>query len=263
MFFSKMKTMSKLNRIQSGGREVLSTADITNLIIDLQEAEKKLTRSEFYAVSLLFYELKKYRANVEMDLYSYREEASIIIGAFNRIAPYEKYLKMVRGETQFYRDELKLLLEEHETKSDSLLNCIRGKNSNLNKYFLEKEKDIEDLLVELANSQRANGDEYIDYLTQNCPFLKKERATVFFGVLVSFMKYGKNKSFDMMDSLFTKWIENLNGAEEAYCLSTHISFFCGILFANGVITEEESEQLSKKYLNKQAQHISKFMNNKL
>lgn len=40
MFFSKMKTMSKLNRIQSGGREVLSTADITNLIIDLQEAEK-------------------------------------------------------------------------------------------------------------------------------------------------------------------------------------------------------------------------------
>lgn len=253
--FSGLKAMKKVEKIKAGGKELLSIADITNLIINLPDAKRNLSSNQFSAVHSLFQYLQKCRTNMELDLTGYYEEAAIIIGIFNQIAPYEKYSGMEQTEALFFMNGIKPLLDELKPRSEALLNSIKVSCPELNKYFSLKTQDIELLLTEMVNSRKAKeDDDYINYLMQNCHFLKREHATAFYGVLIANALYGKNKALDLMDQLFLKWInsethESINRLmeERIYDPQSKIAFFCGVLFPNGVVTKEESDRLSKTY----------------
>lgn len=268
---SGLKAMKKLGRMKSGGKEFLSIADITNLIINLPNAKKNLSNDQFSAVYTLFRCLQKCRTNMELDLSGYYEESAIIIGIFNRIAPYEKYSGMEKTEALFFINEMKPLLDELKTQSDALLNGIKESCPELNKYFISQEKDIETQLIEIVNDQKTKEDEdYINYLIQHVPFLKREHATAFHGVLIANHLYGKEKALDLMDQLFMKWINfeisessDKTLEESMYDPRTKIPFLCGALFPNGVVTKEESDHLSKYYTDLWMQYIMKSQKNSI
>ena len=95
---------------------------------------------------------------------------------------------------------------------------------------------------------------------QNCLFLKREDATAFYGILIAYSLYGKNKALDLMDQLFLKWInskalESINRPmEESIYDPQKMAFLCGVLFSNGVVTKEESDRLAKTYTDLWIQH---------
>lgn len=264
--FSGLKAMKKVEKIKAGGKELLSIADITNLIINLPDAKRNLSSNQFSAVHSLFQCLQKCRTNMELDLTGYYEEAAIIIGIFNQIAPYEKYSGMEQTEALFFMNGIKPLLDELKPRSEALLNSIKVSCPELNKYFSLKTQDIELLLTEMVNSRKAKeDDDYINYLMQNCHFLNREHATAFYGVLIANALYGKNKALDLMDQLFLKWInsethESINRPmeERIYDPQSKIAFFCGVLFPNGVVTKEESDRLSKTYTDLWIQHTMRL-----
>lgn len=256
---SGVNAIRKLQKIKAGGREFLSIADITNLIVNLQDAKRNLSHEQFSAVYSVFQCLMKCRTKLEFDLYGYYEQATIIIGVFNQIAPYEKYSGMEKTEALFFMDGIMPILEDLKPKSEALLSGLIANNPELKKFFSFKDQDIEVFLTGLVNGRKEKGnDKYIDYMIQNCHYLKKEHATAFCGVLVANDLYGKDTALDLMDKLFMKWInsetvESIHGPVEGW-MSHTIAFLCGVLYPNEIVTKDESDQLSEYYSDLWMQH---------
>lgn len=249
--FSAMDAAQKVAKLQSGGKEELSISGITNIIINLGDAKRNLTQHQYNAVFALYKALDKCHSKLEMDLGGYYEQAAIIIGIFNQVAPYEKYSGMEKTEAAFFFSSIKSSLDELQPKSKDLLSKILQNNPELNEYFPQEEKDIELYLLELANKQKSKNDDYVSYIMKSCPSIAKNHATMFIGLLAANERYGKEKTLELTDRLFEKWIttESLTGFIE-------IPFLCGALYSNGVVTKEESSLLSKKYSNLQLMHAS-------
>lgn len=265
--FSGIRAIRTMAKIKSGGKGALSLADISMLIISLQDARRNLLKDEFKAVELLFQCLQKCHSKMELDLAAYYEQAAVIIGLFNQIAPYEKYSGMEKTEALFFMNDIRPILEELNPKSEALLNSIIATNPELSKYLLSKEADPEFMLLDLVNRHRtADDDDYINYLMQNCHFLKKEHATAFYGILIVNHLYGKEKALNIMDKLFMKWInletiDNTSKPIEERIYNNpqnYIPFFCGVLLPNGVVTKEESDQLSRIYTDLCEKHTAKL-----
>ena len=123
------------------------------------------------------------------------------------------------------------------------------------RYLTTIEKDAEEQLVELATKYwTKEDDDYIIYLMQNCHCLTKEHAKAFCGILATNHFYGKDQALSLMDGLFMKWINSgtIDGIvqpmnERLPDSFTEICFLCGALVPNGIVTKEESNQLSEKY----------------
>lgn len=133
--FSGMRALNRLKKIKSGGKEPLSIADITNLIINLPDASKNLSKEQYNAVYALFQALGRCRSEMILDMDGYSKEAIKIIGIFNRIAPYEMYSGMDKTEAIFFMNGINPLLEEMMPQSQELLNSIKAVNPQLKKYF--------------------------------------------------------------------------------------------------------------------------------
>lgn len=254
-FLSGVAAVRKIAKMRSGSRESLSIADITNLIINLPDAKKNLPQNQFDAVYSLYKTLQKCRTSMSMDLTGYYEEAVIIINIFNEIAPYEKYSGMEKTEALFFMDGVGALLDDMKPRSTALLKQLKTINPELNRYLATIEKDAEEQLVELATKcWTKEDDDYITYLMQNCHYLTKEHAKAFCGILATNHFYGKDQALSSMDGLFMKWINSgtIDGIvqpmnERLLDSFTEISFLCGALVPNGIVTKEESDQLSEKY----------------
>jgi hypothetical protein len=86
---------------------------------------------------------------------------------------------------------------------------------------------------------------------------------MFEGVLVAYLLYGKKKALELADRLFIKWI-NAGADNDAQKLKEEICYdpkmkipwFCGALYPNGVVTKEESNELSKKYSDMLMRHLA-------
>lgn len=259
---SGISTMRKIGKLKAGGKEKLSIADITNCIINLREGKRNLPGHQFNAVYAVYKTLQKCRTALEMDLDGYYEQAAIIIGIFNQVAPYEKYSGMETTEALFFADGVKPLLNELKPRSEALLNSMRAANPELNKYFPEEGIDIEGYLTELAKENLTKDNDYTSYIMENCPFLKQEYAIMFEGILVANLMYGKEKALELADQLFKKWIYAeaetgvLKSKEEMiYDPKMQIPWFCGALYPNGIVTKEESDKLSEKYGNLLVQQL--------
>ena len=97
-----------------GGTAELSIAQITYLIINLQDAQQNLTGQQFAEVYSIFQEMQRYTAKIKMDFNGYLDTAVKIIRRFDEVAPYEKY----SGNDE---DECALMMEDiRSNKSDNI-----------------------------------------------------------------------------------------------------------------------------------------------
>lgn len=88
---SGIQAMIAVQKLKKGKTARLSVSQITNLIINLPDAQRELTKQQFNEVCSLYFELNKCRTKHQVDLYSYYDIAVDIIKRFDNIAPYEKY----------------------------------------------------------------------------------------------------------------------------------------------------------------------------
>lgn len=96
--------------IRSGGRARLSTAHITQVIVDMDEAKRSLSEGEFEEVGKLYADLCRCDDELDIGLGDYAKAAVQLIKLFDSLAPYEKYC----GEGG--RELLRLLPEIRELR---------------------------------------------------------------------------------------------------------------------------------------------------
>lgn len=206
-FFSDMKAMKDISRIKSGGSAKLSISQITCLITNMPDAQKNLSKEEFNAVYALYKEMRGCKTKVQMDMDGYLNTALKIIKRFDAIAPYEKYSGGNESEFAFMMEDLR--------KTDE------------NSVFLDKEAL-----------------EYADYLVNSTdglitPYYAQELVKVIY----HYHNYGKRSALNEFDSLAQRIINENVEAKAIFIISN----MAGILYPNGVLSKDESENISKKY----------------
>lgn len=88
---SSIQAMSAAQKIAQGGIAKLSIAQITDLIINLQDAQRNTSPEQFRAIYNLYREHQKCKTKTPHNYQSYVDAAIKIIKKFDAIAPYEKY----------------------------------------------------------------------------------------------------------------------------------------------------------------------------
>lgn len=90
-FISGINAHNAMKRIRAGKTAKLSIAQITNLIINLPDAQKNLNKEEFRNVYSIYLGLCKVKQKIKMNCDKYLDTAIWIIKKFDAYAPYEKY----------------------------------------------------------------------------------------------------------------------------------------------------------------------------
>ena len=88
---SGIQAMKAAQTIAHGGVAKLSIAQIPNLIINLQDAQRNLPPDQFRAIWNLFREHQRCKTKQPHNYKCYVDTAIRIIKKFDVIAPYEKY----------------------------------------------------------------------------------------------------------------------------------------------------------------------------
>lgn len=265
--FSGMSALARLSKIKSGGTAKLSFSEITSLIVNLQDAKKNLPADQYRCVLGIFQALHEMKTKMRMDLLGYYTNATVIIGLFNRVAPYEYYSGLEKHEAVFFMDFIEQKIDTFSSPIEVLLSSIREDNPYLDLYLQEEEMDIEIYalyLYEIVKSQSIESQEELEtYVEHLCSIdftpITREHAMCFCGILAAHQKFGKSKALRVADKLFRKWIEELPSKDtpqqaEGTATSSlpgytlmEISTLCGALYPNGVVSKTESEQLSATY----------------
>lgn len=91
-FIADIQAASAVQKIKDGKSMAnLSIAQITVLIVNMQDAKKNLSKQKFEEVYAYYEELRKCVRKMPIDLYMYYELSSMIVLGFDSIAPYELY----------------------------------------------------------------------------------------------------------------------------------------------------------------------------
>jgi hypothetical protein len=215
-FFADIQAIKGVTRIKSGGTAKLSISQITCLITNMPDARKNLSNSEFEAVYALYKELRKCNTKMEMDTDGYVDTAVKIIKKFDEIAPYEKYSGGNELEFSFMMDDIR------EFPDESNIFSVQKRKEIV---FDEEDKKYMDYIMEQSSGQ-VNQDDARDIMR----------------VIYYSHEYGKAEALKEFDIVINRIIEN-NGIDALY----KVSFLSGLLCPNGVVTKEESDELSNKY----------------
>lgn len=215
-FIADIKAMKDVARIKSGGTAKLSMSQITCLITNMPDAQKHLSGPEFESVYALYKEFRKCNTKMEMDQYGYVDTAVKIIKKFDAIAPYEKYSGGNELEFSFMMDD------------------IRGTSNESEIFDMQKRKEI----VFDEEDQK-----YMNYIVeQSFGQVNQDDAHEIMRVIHYYHEYGKTEALKEFDIVANKLIER-TGLDALF----KISFMSGLLYPNGVLTKEESDELGKKY----------------
>lgn len=213
-FFSDMKAISSVQKIKNGGMAKLSISQITGLLINLPDAKKNLPVNKFNQIYKLFNDLRTCNTKIEMNREVYLQQAIDIIKRFDAIAPYEKYSG------------------GNETEFSFLMNDIRSEN--------RVDNSVDD---ELINNEKVA---YAKQLVQQSnEVIALEDARKFVDILFLYSVYGKNDTLIAFDG----FIDNIVKKYGAIHSIVIVSFFMGALNANGVITQNELDSMSKNFTN--------------
>lgn len=212
-----VRALKCISVIKSGRTSKLSLSQITGLITNMSDAKKNLSLEDFNIIYDLFKEMRTCNTKIEMDMAGYLETSRKIIMKFDKIAPYEKYSGGNEIEISFMMDDIRNM----ETPIDDIQSIMENLQN-------EEEKEYIRIMVD-----RSNG------------IINIQDATNFMGILKCYQKYGKNKALKEFDNLANKYIHEIGGA----IVMGKISFMAGMLYPNGIVSKNESDELSKKYLN--------------
>jgi len=207
-FFSDLKGMMGVQRIKTGGTANLSIAQITGLIVNMPDAQRKLTKDEFDAVYALYKELRKCKTKMKLDLSGYTETAVKIIKMFDKYAPYEKYSGGNELEFSFLMDDIR--------------------------------DDIEDSVPEKEFSEEEK--EYIQYLINEGTFDEEDAKSALM-IIKCYYDCGKKRAMDLFDAVALDMIKKYGPLRSVF----KVSYLSGIMVPNGVLSKEESDKLSNEY----------------
>ncbi|WP_298734561.1 hypothetical protein [uncultured Subdoligranulum sp.] len=227
--FEDLKAIFEIKKIKSGKVGKLSISQIVNLIINLQDAQKNLDREKYNDLQTLFYKFRKCNTKYPMNAEEYVSCCKKIICMFEKIAPYEKYSGGNEIETSFIMQDFR----DSKSIKDSIQN------------FLE-------VLVDEHENQ-SDSEEYIQYIVKNAKELSEinisyKNAKLFQGVLIANQLYGTDIALMYFNWLLQYWVKNnTKTLDETENIIDTISFLCGVLAANKLVTIEESDDIRNKY----------------
>lgn len=219
--FSDFQAISELKKLKKGKTASLSMSQIVCVITNMSDAKRNLPLEQYKDVYALFQEYRKCNTKLSITIDGYMDIAVKIIKTFDKIAPYEKYSGGNELEFSFMMQDIR--------------NEINEKNI---------QRELFDLVDMFGNSN----DDYINYLVENGKGLSKEHAKAFVGISITFERHGREEALRR----FRLYIDYLiNSAGENFGLDFQlrwsVSFLCGLLAANNIITNDESDSLSKHY----------------
>lgn len=214
-----VRAMNDVQKIKKGGTAKLSISQITCLITNMPDAHKNLSSEEFNKVYELYKQMRKCNTKLLLDVNGYLDTAEKIIREFDKIAPYEKYSGGNEIEFSFLMEDIREA--PNEENSPSAQRCAEI-------IFDDEDRKYIKYIVEQAHGQVTIDD-----------------AQSIMKVLYCFHENGKTEALKKFDMLANKIIKE-NPPVNAL---TKISFLSGLLYPNGVLSKEESDNLSKKYSN--------------
>jgi len=222
-FFADIKAMKDVQLIMAGGTAKLSISQITSHITNLPDARKRLSKEEYESVYALFKELRKCDTKIEMDFFGYVETVKEIILKYDAIAPYEKYSGGNELEFSLMMDDLR-----KESSQPDLFEMLNFKEIVFNDEARKYMKSI------IENSSAS----------MIIP-VSQEEAENIMKVIYHYHDYGKEVALREFDSVARKIIEREGIGVVALM---KIGYLSGILNTNGVLTIEESDEFSEKYI---------------
>lgn len=208
--FNDIIAVINIQKLKTGKIVPLSVSQIAGVLINLPDAQKKLSVEQFNEIYSLFKELRKCKDKKRMTLEGYYNTAINIIKKFNVIAPYENYSG---GDIE----EIALLMEEINAKT-----FVNEENFS---YTSEELK-------------------YANYIVSNSKgMVSDEEVKEFIKIIRSYMEEGKEKALERFDLL----VESLINSGDLFKATTQMSFYLGILNSNEIISEIEMKNLINKY----------------
>ncbi len=104
---SDISAIKKVEQIKNGGRASISVSSITNMIINLPDANRTLSKDDFDKVYALYKKMRKCKTSIDMDINGYYETAINILREFDKIVPCESYLGMEPFEANLLMCEIR------------------------------------------------------------------------------------------------------------------------------------------------------------
>lgn len=213
---SDILAIKDVSRIKAGGVANLSISQIANLITNLPDAKKKLTKEQYDAVYALYKEFRSCTTKMPMHLKGYTDTVFKMIKRYDAIAPYEKFGGGNETEFAFMMDDLRGvdestdLLDVHEHKPTKTINTYSS---------------------------------YAEHLVNTSDgIISNEDALIFIDVIRTNELHGKEKALAAFDEFARN---NIDGKD--YVCFTKVHILAAALTTNNIVTEEESEMLSNKY----------------
>ena len=214
--FTGIKAMKAIQKIKNGGKAKLSYAMISSVIINLQDAKRKLSSEKYRAIENLYFDFQKCNTLFDVDTEGYLRLCEDVIKKFDAIAPYELYSGGSELEFSMLMDDIR---KADRQKSETIHESI-------------------------ADSYEVD-EEYIKSLLAGNPIATYEDAVDFYKVLVEAKINGKNAALRKFDA-FVDQVAKRN-PQNAMLI---VPYFCGALYPNGIVSKEESNNLSQKYIQK-------------
>ncbi|MBR4040048.1 MAG: hypothetical protein IKJ11_08135 [Clostridia bacterium] len=140
---------------------------------------------------------------------------------FDKVAPYEKYSGGNELEFSF------------------MMQDIRNEINTTN---------IEEELFSLVDMFGDSNDAYINYLVENARDLSRDHAKAFVGVLITEERHGKEEALRRFN-LYADYLISTTGENfsRKFQVLGIVSVLCGLLAANKILTNDESDALSNHY----------------
>lgn len=203
-----MKAISAVQKIYGGEKAKLSISQITGLLVNLMDAQKNLSALEFEQLYAVFNQLRKDKKKTLMNYSVYLHTAVDIIKQFDLIAPYELYCGGESGEFA------------------GLLKSIRKKkNSSSNMVCVAEKQYIEELV------DKSNG------------VISDDDAKDFVHILTKFQGHNKEKIIDDFDDFIGSIVDKYGEIQSL----AKVTFFIGVLNANGIISESEMNNMRDNF----------------
>lgn len=104
---SGLSAIMTVQKMKKGGVGKLSISQITQIIVNLPDANQNLSQEQFDSVLRLYKHLRLCKSKALMDMDGYLDTATHIVRLFDSIAPYEKYSGNDESETVLMLEEMR------------------------------------------------------------------------------------------------------------------------------------------------------------
>lgn len=107
--FANIKALTNVQKIKDGGTAYFSISTITNLNINLLDAQKALDRATYTEVYEVYKKMNKCTNKFPLDYEGYLATTVKILKEFDKVAPCELYLGMEPFEAMLVMEEVRKL----------------------------------------------------------------------------------------------------------------------------------------------------------